>query len=39
MKRQSSYGFTHKWNIRKSERDYKGKEGNLVGKIREGDKP
>ena len=30
--RQSSYGFTHMWNIRNSERDYMGKEGNWVGK-------
>ena len=27
------------WNIRNSEQDYKGKEGNDVAKIREGDKP
>ena len=26
---------THSWNTRNSERDYKGKEGNPVGKIRE----
>ena len=32
---QLSYGFTHKGNIRNSKRDNKGKEGNLVGKIRE----
>ena len=32
-------GFNHTGNIRNSERDYKGKEGNWVGKIREGDKP
>ena len=25
---QTSYGFTHIWNIRNSERDYMGKEGN-----------
>ena len=25
--RQLSYGFTHMWNIRNSERDYKEKEG------------
>ena len=36
---QSSYGFTHMGNIRNSENDYKGKEGNWVGKIREGEKP
>ena len=27
------------WNIRNNERDYKGKEGDWVGKIREGNKP
>ena len=37
--KRQSYGFTHMWNIRNSKRDYKGKEGNWVGKIREGDKP
>ena len=36
---QSSYVFTLMGNIRSSESDYKGKEGNLLGKIREGDKP
>ena len=25
---RSSYGFIYTWNIRNSERDYKGKEGN-----------
>ena len=35
---QSLYGFTHMGNIRNSERDYRGKEGKWVGKIREGDK-
>ena len=34
----SSYGFTHMGNIKNRERDYRGKEGKLVGKIREGDK-
>ena len=26
--RQLSYGFTHMWNIRNSEGDHKGKDGN-----------
>ena len=36
--RQLSYGFTHMWNIRNSERDHKGRRGNWR-KIREEDKP
>ena len=34
---QSSYGFSHRGNIKNSERDYQGKERKWVGKIREGD--
>ena len=29
--RQLSYGFTHMWNIRNSERDHKGSGGKLNG--------
>ena len=35
----SSYDCTHMGNIKNSERDYKEKERNWVGKIRKGDKP
>ena len=37
-KGQSLYGSTHTGNIRNSARDYRGKEGKWVGKIREGGK-
>ena len=30
--RQSSYGFTHMWNIRNSTEDHRGREGKLNGK-------
>ena len=36
---QSSHGFTYMWNIRNIKRDYKGKERNSVGKIKEEEKP
>ena len=36
---KENHHMVHMWNIRNSEKDYKRKEGNGVGKIREGDKP
>ena len=36
---QSSYGFTHMWNIRNSERIIRERRETEWGKIREGDKP
>ena len=36
---QSSHGFTYTWNIRKNERDHKGRRGTEWGKRREEDKP
>ena len=38
--RQSSYGFTHMWNIRNSTEDHRRREGKIKQvEIREGDKP